>query len=95
MSKGQIQIPKFEATNVLVRIRLKGTGSESKGTREYYWFAVLEAYGFPSNQIRITETIQKELNETRKLSYKVGRFFNSDLDDDEFKEYLTFLNQSS
>ena len=95
MSKGQIQIPKFEATNVLVRIRLKATGSENKGTRGYSWFAVLEAYGFPSNQIRITETIQKELNENRKLSYKVGKHFNSDLDDKNFKEYLTFLNQSS
>ncbi|HCT53349.1 MAG TPA: hypothetical protein DF712_12925 [Balneola sp.] len=91
LSGGQVQIPLFDAANVLVRIRLKATGAEKLGTRGYTWFAALEAYGFPSTQIRVLET---RGSENRRTPYKFGRFFKSDLDDVEFKKYLTFLNQS-
>lgn len=90
ISNGQIRIPLFVPSTVFCRPRLKGYG---KG--KYDFTVALEAYGFPTNQIQITETVEKEMSENKKLSYKVGKFFNSDLDDNKFKNYLYSLNQSS
>tara|TARA_X000001388_G_scaffold71644_1_gene61600 strand:- start:2141 stop:3052 length:912 start_codon:yes stop_codon:yes gene_type:complete len=99
LSGGKISIPLFNPSSVLVRIRLKGYGRGN-----YSFTAALEAYGFPSNTISASETVVKDIreddsetsyNEKRRTSYKVGKFFKSDLDDINFKNYLNFLNQSS
>ena len=89
LSQGQLTIPKFEPSIVTARVRLKGYG---KG--KYGFTVALEAGGFPPNTKVVSRLVEIKLSENRKTAYKVGSSMVINLDNQKFREYLMFLNQT-
>tara|TARA_Y100001972_G_C7596083_1_gene298717 strand:- start:35 stop:937 length:903 start_codon:yes stop_codon:yes gene_type:complete len=87
ISGGQLQVPRFEPSTVLARVRLKGYG------RGKYDFTVaLEASGYPPNTVQIISQEERNITEERKASYQIGSSLRIDLDNNAFKNYLMKLD---
>ena len=82
-----MQVPRFEPSTVLARVRLKGYG------RGKYDFTVaLEASGYPPNTVQIISQEERNITEERKASYQIGSSLRIDLDNNAFKNYLMKLD---